>query len=59
MTEAEAYIAGWRACFAGVDGRYAPLELYGDTKYAWKHGWLDALEAEENEEPQPACVGYD
>ena len=62
MTEAQAYTNGWRACMAGIDGRYVPLAEYGYTseelRYAWTHGFLDAMEAEDVEEPEPACAGY-
>jgi hypothetical protein len=61
MTEAQAYVCGWRHCMAGFDGRYLPDR--DDFKqvqlaYAYHHGWLDAMEAEDNEEPEPACAGY-
>jgi hypothetical protein len=58
MTKAEAYTAGWNACMAGCDGRYWPERLDTDTGYAWKHGWLDAMEAEDGEEPEPHWAGY-
>lgn len=55
MGEREAYIAG----MAGVDGRYVDLrELAPEVLYAWEHGFLDAMEAEEGEEPQPESAGY-
>jgi hypothetical protein len=62
MTEAQAYIKGWNACMAGCDGRYS-FDRPGDgntdaLKYAWTHGFLDAMEAEDGEEPEPACAGY-
>jgi hypothetical protein len=70
MTEAQAYIAGWRACMAGCDGRYPAMIRAGqwqtpsditdsEISSAWTHGWLDAFEAEDGEEPEPACAGYD
>lgn len=58
MTQSEAYMASWRACMAGVDGRYLPEGVDRETGYAWTHGWLDAMEAEDGEEPEPACAGY-
>lgn len=39
---------------AGVDGRYCTEA----GNYAWLHGWLDAMEAEDDEKPEPACAGY-
>lgn len=42
MTQSEAYVAGWRACMAGVDGRYSPEGVDRETGYAWTHGFLDA-----------------
>ncbi len=62
LTEARAYVNGWNACMAGVDGRYVLLVEDGYTteelRYAWTHGFLDAMEAEDGEEPEPACHGY-
>jgi hypothetical protein len=58
MTQAQAYIAGWNACMNGVDGRYCPEGLHQDTGYAWTHGFLNAMESEDGEEPEPACAGY-
>lgn len=62
MTEAQSYISGWNACMDSVDGRYVPLADHGyateELRYAWMHGWLDAMEAEDGEGPEPACVGY-
>jgi hypothetical protein len=59
MSEASAYKEGWIACMAGEDGRYTnPYKQRTDLAYAWNHGFLDAMEAEENEEPQPATAGY-
>lgn len=59
MTQAQAYVDGWQACFAGEDGRYTnPCERRSDTAYAWDHGFLDAMEAEDDESPLPECVGY-
>jgi hypothetical protein len=57
--EAAAYVAGWNACMAGEDGRYTCPEPRGnETAYAWNHGFLDAMEAEDSETPEPACAGY-
>ena len=61
MTEAQAYVAGWEACFAGEDGRFTNPFKDGSearNKYAWDHGFLDAMEAEDDEKPEPSCVGY-
>lgn len=59
MTEAQAYILGWQACFNGEDGRFTnQLPRHSDTEYAWNHGFLDAAEAEDGEEPEPECAGY-
>lgn len=58
-TQAQAYTAGWQACFAGEDGRFTNPEPRGsDTTYAWTHGFLDAMEAEDGEDPQPDTAGY-
>ena len=62
MTEAQAYENGWKACMAGVDGRYVPLKEDGykteAMRYAWTAGWLDAMDAEDGERPEPACAGF-
>ena len=59
MTQAEAYIAGWRAVMAGADPRYErPIGMDEDTSYAWTHGALDAMESEEGDKPEPNCAGY-
>jgi hypothetical protein len=70
---AAAYIAGWQACMAGEDGRFtnpygaewkmlrsigAPSLAKQACKYAWDHGFLDAMEAEDGEAPDPSCAGY-
>jgi hypothetical protein len=63
-TQAQAYIGGWRACENGCDGRYLPETQSGgplaeDLRYAFTHGFLDAMDREDdNEEPEPACHGY-
>lgn len=58
-TEAQSYVAGWQACMAGVDGRYASQAGRNeDERYAWTHGFLDAMEAEDGEQPEPECAGY-
>lgn len=57
--EAQAYIEGWHACFRGEDGRYTnPHERNTKQSYAWTHGFLDAMEAEDGEEAQPETEGY-
>lgn len=58
MTTAEAYIAGWHACMAGLDGRYSNPHEDRDLNYAWNYGFLNAMDAEDGEDPDPECVGY-
>lgn len=65
ITEAQCYIAGWKACMNGVDGRYAstfgydePYRITDTHRYAWEHGFLDAMEADDDEQPEPSCAGY-
>ena len=59
MSEAQAYVTGWRACMAGEDGRYTnPYSDQHPNRYAWDHGFLDAMDAEDGEQPEPACHGY-
>jgi hypothetical protein len=64
MTQAEAYIAGWNAVMNGADARYGMIfaqeHANSDPQisYAWTHGALDAMEAEDGEQPEPSCVGY-
>jgi hypothetical protein len=58
MTEAQAYVAGWRFCMAGGDGRYTDHGLTGEPAFAWNHGFLDAMEAEDGEQPEPETAGY-
>ena len=55
-TEAQAYSAGWDACMNGVDDRYVTSVI--EHRNAWLHGWLDAMDAEDGEEPIPEAVGY-
>lgn len=59
-TQPQAYIDGWHACDAGLDGRFVnPHPRPSDISYAWTHGFLDAMEAEEDGEiPEPECAGY-
>lgn len=66
-TEAQAYIEGWNARFRGEDTRYtSPFngawktrdDPSGKLQYAWTHGALDAMEAEDGEEPEPGTAGY-
>jgi hypothetical protein len=59
MTEAQAYVDGWNACFNGEDGRFTNPHKNDDAlNYAWDYGFLDASEADENDAPHPECVGY-
>lgn len=59
MTEAQAYIDGWNACMSGEDGRFTnPHPSRTDAAYAWNHGFLTAMEAEDGELPEPECAGY-
>lgn len=63
MTTANAYCLGWQACMDGLDGRYVnpyPSDMNEcyDESYAWTHGFLDAMESEEGEQPEPECAGY-
>jgi hypothetical protein len=65
MSQAQAYVDGWKACFAGEDGRYTNPYNRGyeraavpDMQYTWSHGFLDAMEAEDGEEPLPETAGY-
>lgn len=59
MSQSECYISGWQACFSGEDGRFTnPYPRRSEEAYAWDHGFLDAMEAEENEQPEPTCAGY-
>ena len=58
-TEPQAYIAGWSACMAGEDGRFTnPFPRTSANAYAWNAGFLDAMEAEDNETPEPDCAGF-
>lgn len=58
-TLAQAYVAGWQACFDGEDGRFTnPFAVLTEAAYAWDHGFFDAMEADDDESPEPACVGY-
>jgi hypothetical protein len=64
MTEAQAYIIGWKAVMTGVDARgglrFARDYANGDEaiSYAWTAGALDAMEAEDDDKPEPACAGF-
>lgn len=54
-----AYCAGWQACMAGYDGRYVnPHDRNSDVAYAWNAGFLDAMEAEDDDAPDPECAGF-
>lgn len=68
-TQATAYTEGWHACMRGEDGRFTnpyPLKSTGVTPssrmaflhLAWAEGFVDAMEAEDGEQPQPKSVGY-
>lgn len=58
-TQATAYTEGWHACMRGEDMRFTcPYTQNSDEEYAWLHGALDAMEAEDDEEPQPETMGY-
>lgn len=59
MSQAQAYCAGWFACFRGEDGRYTnPNARHSEASYAWDHGFLDAMDAEDGEAAQPETCGY-
>jgi len=63
MTEAQAYEAGWAANRAGIDARYCGPTLTAegyseDDKYAWLAGWLDAMEADDDETCEPDAAGF-
>ena len=59
ITEAAAYTEGWTACMAGEDGRYTnPHPRQSAAAYAWDAGFLDAMEAEDGEMPEPECAGF-
>lgn len=60
MTLAQAYVAGWNACFSGEDGRFTnPCDRYTNEAFAWSHGFLDAMDAEDGDKPEPGWAGYD
>ncbi len=56
----EAYLAGWRACLDGVDGRYwfaRPEEVEREVglRRAWQAGWQDAFDRDDDDDqPLPA-----
>lgn len=54
MSEAQDYIDGWQACMSGLDGRYLSKSMVA----AFCAGFTDAMEAEDGEQPDPACAGY-
>jgi len=59
--EQAAYSAGWMCVMSGADPRYCnPFDRKAMPKsnYAWDHGALDAMEAEDGEEPDPKSAGY-
>lgn len=48
---------------AGCDGRYMPESQTGgplskELRYAWISGFTDAMEADDDEEPEPECAGF-
>jgi hypothetical protein len=49
-----AHLGGAPAKFHDSSAYQINKELAG----AWTHGWLDAMEAEDGEEPEPECAGY-
>lgn len=60
MSTATAYAQGWSACFAGDDGRFGnPYNRDTQQAFAWDAGFLDAMEAEDGEDPQPAAAGFE
>jgi hypothetical protein len=55
----DAYRAGWAASMAGLDGRFHnPHEPRTETHAAWTHGFLDAMEADDDDKCAPDCAGY-
>lgn len=57
--ERAAYVAGWHCTMTGADPRYSnPYARRSAEAYAWDHGALDAMEAEDGEQPEPKCAGY-
>ena len=62
---ANAYIEGWNACMRGEDGRYTnpyapPKEpVFHDKHAAWSCGFLDAMDAEDGEQPDPHALGLE
>jgi hypothetical protein len=57
--EAQAYCEGWCEVMAGADPRFCnPYIRESKENYAWNHGALDAMEAEDGDLPEPACAGY-
>jgi hypothetical protein len=59
MTEAQAYIDGWHACFSGEDGRFTnPYNPRSAIAYAWRSGFIDAMAAPDDEKPEPDCAGF-
>jgi hypothetical protein len=55
MTPYQAYLAGWNACLAGVDGRYwftrpEECEREPHLRRCWQRGWSDAFDREEDDE---------
>ncbi len=60
MSDSQAYRDGWQCCLDGGDGRFLnPHAKDSPERYAWDHGFLDAMEREEDDEPcEPECAGY-
>ena len=65
MKESEAYIVGWNSVMAGEDARgglrFARQYANNDRSIsdAWTAGALDAMEAEDDEQPEPMCkIGF-
>lgn len=56
--EPEAYERGWRACMRGEDGRFTNPYGPSQERIAWDAGFLDAMDAEDGEEPDAAAAGF-
>ena len=58
-TEAHAYREGWAHCLAGNDGRWGnPYPRVGKLSYAFDHGFVDCMEAEDGDTCEPGYAGY-
>lgn len=57
------YVDGWNAGMKGEDGRYTnphkppSMPDFRDPHVVWCTGFLDAMEAEDGEQPQPETAG--